>query len=255
MIDTHCHLYLQHFHDDLEEAEARALAEGVQKILLPNVDLASVENLRGLLKSRPELYRGMMGLHPCSVKEDWKEVLPQIESEFRSHHSDYLAVGEIGLDLHWDKSTLNWQMEALGLQFQWAIADDLPVSIHCREAFDPLFELLSDFSGKGLKGALHCFTGTAEQAERCLEFGLHLGIGGVVTYKNGGLDNSLKAVPADRLLLETDAPYLSPVPFRGKRNEPSYLTYIAARTAFIMGMEEEELRDCTTDNARKLFDL
>lgn len=255
MIDTHCHLYLQHFQADREEAEARALAEGVQKILLPNVDLESVENLRGLLKSRPELYRGMMGLHPCSVKEDWKEVLSQIESEFRNHHSDYLAVGEIGLDLHWDKSTLDWQMEALGLQFQWAIADDLPVSIHCREAFDPLFELLSDFSGKGLKGALHCFTGTAEQAERCLEFGLHLGIGGVVTYKNGGLDNSLKAVSADRLLLETDAPYLSPVPFRGKRNEPSYLTYIAARTAFIMGMEEKELQDSTTDNARKLFDL
>jgi TatD DNase family protein len=255
MIDTHSHVFLPQFSNDLVEVERRAQEVGVERVLLPNVDLDTIQSLRNTLTRYTDLYSAMMGLHPCSVDENWEEVLGNIEDEFRKNRKDYIAVGEIGLDLYWDKSTLDWQQQALRIQFQWAIDEDIPVSIHCREAFDPLFDVLEEFRGKGLKGVLHCFTGNKEQAERCLDLGLHLGIGGVVTYKNGGLDKSLPEVPLNKLVLETDAPYLSPVPFRGKRNEPSYLEYIVGRLATIMKIEEEEMKKITTENARKLYSL
>jgi TatD DNase family protein len=255
MIDTHSHVFLQQFRSDRSAVEARAIEEGVELILLPNVDLDTVEILRETLHSRPSLYRAMMGLHPCSVKENWEEVLEKTHQEFVQNRSDYIAIGEIGLDLHWDKSTIDWQKETLAKQFDWAIEEDIPVSIHCREAFEPLFEILDQFQYRGLKGVLHCFTGNRVQAEKCLLHGLHLGIGGVVTYKNGGLDKVLPGLPLEKIVLETDAPYLSPAPHRGKRNEPSYLKYIAMRTAAIMEIEEEQFREITSANARDLYDL
>lgn len=255
MIDTHSHVFLPQFSNDLTDVEERAEKVGVEKVLLPNVDLDSIESLRKTLNRNRDFYSAMMGLHPCSVKEDWQETLAAIEQEFRTNRKDYIAVGEIGLDLYWEKSTLDWQQQVLRIQFEWAIEEDIPVSIHCREAFDPLFDVLEEFRGQTLKGVLHCFTGNREQAEKCLDHGLHLGIGGVVTYKNGGLDKSLPGTPLGKLVLETDAPYLSPVPFRGKRNEPSYLEYIVGRLAAIMQLGEDEMKEITTANAKKLYAL
>lgn len=255
MIDTHSHVFQPQFAADLEQVEKRAKEAGVTQVLLPNVDLDSIDRLRATQKRDPAFYRSMMGLHPCSVDENWQEVLSQIEVEWQQNNADYVAVGEIGLDLYWDRSTLDWQQQALRMQFRWAIDADVPVSIHCREAFDPMFEVLEEFKHLPLKGVLHCFTGNLAQAHRCLEYGLHLGIGGVVTYKNGGLDQVLPEVALEKLVLETDAPYLAPVPYRGKRNEPAYLIHIAQKLAEIKGVSLAAVQEVTTANACQLYQL
>lgn len=255
MIDTHSHVFLPQFAADLQQVEQRAKEAGVTQVLLPNVDLNSIGQLRQTLARDTDFYRGMMGLHPCSVDENWQEVLAQIEAEWQQNRTDYLAVGEIGLDLFWDQSTLEWQQQVLRIQFQWALEAEVPVSIHCRQAFDPLFEVLDEFKHLPLKGVLHCFTGDLEQAQRCLEYGLHLGIGGVVTYKNGGLDQVLPAIALEKLVVETDAPYLAPVPYRGKRNEPAYLIHISQKLAEIKGISLHLVQEVTTANARELYRL
>lgn len=255
MIDTHSHVFLPQFSGDLASVEERAKQEGVSRILLPNVDSGTIEALRKTLQRDRDLYGAMMGLHPCSVKEGWEDELSRIHDELLANRADYLAIGEIGLDLYWEKDTLEMQQSALRTQFNWAIRENLPVSIHCREAFDPLFEVLEEFVGKGLNGVLHCFTGDRKQAERCLTLGLHLGIGGVVTFKNGGLDHALPGLPIAKMVLETDAPYLAPKPYRGKRNEPSYLKFIAARLAEVMGLSPEDVISQTSRNAVKLYGI
>src|SRR5690606_9498646 len=205
----------------------------VHRLILPNVDIASIPLVYDMVNRYPKHCFAMLGLHPCSVKEDFEDVLAKIKVELDQINTDgttlppIYAIGEIGLDLYWDKSTLPWQQEAFRVQTQWAKNLKLPVSIHCREAYDELFELLEEVQDGRLRGVLHCFTGDLDQATKTIDFGLHLGIGGIVTFKNAGLDKVVSQVPLEHLVLETDTPYLAPVPFRGKQNESSYLLYIA----------------------------
>jgi len=253
LIDTHCHLYSRQFDSDREAAIQRARDNGVSRILLPNIDRDSTAAMWETVGLDPAYFLPMMGVHPCHVKEDFEEELAHVEAELKTGR--YIAVGEIGIDLYWEKSTLPQQVEAFETQLRWAKAFGLPVAIHCRDAFDEIFLSLEKEQDGSLTGVLHCFTGNAEQAKRCVELGMHLGIGGVVTYKNGGLPDALADIPMDRLLLETDAPYLAPVPFRGKRNEPSYVAHVAERLAEVKGLALAEVGRVTSQNAKRLFKL
>lgn len=255
LIDTHAHIYLPEFHEDMDAMLHRAKQAGIEQILLPNVDLESVPQLKALVKERPETCIGMMGLHPCSVKEDYREVLSQIEAELRSN-KDYIAVGEIGIDLYWDKTLLQEQKEAFKIQINWAKELNLPIAIHARDSFDEIFEVLDETNDETLRGVLHCFTGNVEQAHRVLNYGgFKLGIGGVATFKNSGLDKTLAELSLDDLIVETDAPYLAPTPNRGKRNEPSYVRLVAQKLAQIYGETEAKIEEVTTLNAKQLFGL
>jgi TatD DNase family protein len=193
----------------------------------------------------------MSGLHPTYVKENWESELQIVAAELQS--GNYVAVGEIGIDLYWDKTWIQEQIIAFRKQIEWSIQYDLPIAIHCREAFDEIFEQLEDYKEKGLRGIFHCFTGTLEQAHQAIDLGLHLGIGGVVTFKNGKIDTFLNQIPLEKIVLETDAPYLAPVPFRGKRNEPAYLALILKRLAEVYGKSEAEVARITTQNANQIF--
>ena len=255
LIDTHAHIYLPEFHEDMDAMLNRAKQAGIEQILLPNVDLESVPQLKALVKERPETCIGMMGLHPCSVKEDYREVLSQIEAELRSN-KDYIAVGEIGIDLYWDKTLLQEQKEAFKIQINWAKELNLPIAIHARDSFDEIFEVLDETNDETLRGVLHCFTGNVEQAHRVLNYGgFKLGIGGVATFKNSGLDKTLAELSLDDLIVETDAPYLAPTPNRGKRNEPSYVRLVAQKLAQIYGESEAKIEEVTTLNEKQLFGL
>jgi TatD DNase family protein len=253
LIDTHCHLYSRQFDSEREAAIQRARDNGVGLILLPNIDRESTQPMWDTVRLDPDFFLPMMGVHPCHVKEDFEEELLHVEAELKTGR--YIAVGEIGIDLYWEKSTLPQQVEAFETQLRWAKAFGLPVAIHCRDAFDDVFLSLEKEQDGSLKGVLHCFTGNSEQAQRCVELGMHLGIGGVVTYKNGGLPDALADIPLDRLVLETDAPYLAPVPFRGKRNEPSYVAYVAEKLAEVKGIPLDEMARITTENAKRLFKI
>jgi TatD DNase family protein len=265
LIDTHCHLYQPAFDGDRAEAVARARAAGVSQVLLPNIDVESIPRMHALLDAEPGYCLGMMGLHPCHVaSEGWEVEWEVIEAELRAGQADgrrtYVAVGEIGLDLYWDKTTLEAQRAAFRRQTATARALDLPIVVHVRDAFAPLFEELDLLDPPGaaepLQGVIHCFTGNLDDAQRLLAHpGLLLGIGGVATYKNGGLDAVLPHVPRERIVLETDAPYLAPVPYRGKRNEPAFVEVVAARVAEIWGVEVAEVARVTTENAQRLFRL
>jgi len=258
LVDTHTHLYQPAFDQDRQEAMNRCVEQGVETLLLPNIDSKSVSRVHDMLNRWPNRCRGMMGLHPCHVKEDWEQELAVIERALNAplSHSPWVAIGEIGLDLHWDSSTLDIQRQALRIQLQWAKQRQLPVVIHVRKAFEELFEVLDAEMDDALIGVIHCFTGGLQEAQHALSYpGWMLGIGGVATYKNGGLDAVLPHVPLDRILLETDSPYLAPVPHRGKRNESSYITLVASRVAEIMGKDVHEVARQTTTNARQLFGL
>ena len=251
-IDTHSHLYSEKFVEDREAMLERADEVNVKQILMPNVDRDSIEGMLALEKENPKVYIPMMGLHPCSVQEEhWKEELALVKQYLDERY--FCAVGEIGVDLYWDKTTRNIQMEAFKLQIEWAKEKNIPIAIHCREAFDEVFEVLEGFGTT--QGVLHCFTGNLAQAERCVALGLHLGIGGVATYKKGGLDAVIPHIPLDKLLLETDAPYLPPVPYRGKRNESSCIPYIANQVADFKAITIEEVMHQTTASAQVLFSL
>ena len=197
----------------------------------------------------------MNGLHPCSVKENWKEELSHVISLMKTHSKDIYAIGEIGIDLYWDKTFLEEQKTAFRLQIALAKEHSLPIVIHCREAFEEIFEVLESEEDKQLFGIFHCFSGNKEQAERAISFGLKLGIGGVVTFKNGKLDTFLNEIPLEHIVLETDSPYLAPVPFRGKRNESSYLCYIVRKLAEIYNLSENEIIKQTTKNAKEIFSI
>ncbi len=253
MIDTHTHIYLNHFTDDREAMLNRAAEVGVDKLFLPNIDKESVEPLKNLADAHNHIYP-MMGLHPSHVKADYEEELAVVWSELDSDYP-YVAVGEIGIDLYWDKTFIKEQQDAFDRQIAKAKAMDLPIVIHCRDAFNETFEVLESHRDDKLKGIFHCFTGNLEQAHQALSLNLKLGIGGVVTFKNGGLDKVVSELKPQDLVLETDAPYLAPVPFRGKRNEPSYVKYVAQKLADIYQMPLEDLDRITTDNALKIFGL
>ena len=257
IIDTHTHLYQPAFDEDREAAMQRCTEVGVETLLLPNIDAASVPRVHEMMDRWPDRCFGMMGLHPCHVKSDsWESELTTIREQIDHSGRRYVAIGEIGFDLHWDKTTLDIQHAAFRKQVEWAKELNLPIVIHVREAFDALFEALDEVNDEALTGVVHCFTGNVEQAERILDYGgFYLGIGGVATYKNGGLDAVLPHVPHDRVVLETDSPYLSPVPHRGKRNESSYTAIVAQRVADLWQLPIERAAAVTTANAERLFSL
>jgi TatD DNase family protein len=253
-IDTHTHMYTDAFQEDRKEAIHRALESGVKKLLLPNIDKASITEIHQLVQDFPKVCFPMMGLHPGSVGKDWEEQLACIKEELFSKRLDYIAVGEIGMDLYWDKTYQKEQELVFRTQIAWAKELNLPIVIHAREAFEEIFEILDDLNGDDLTGIFHCFTGNLEQAQKVLNYGgFKLGIGGVLTYKKAGLDSILKEIPIEHIVLETDAPYLPPVPFRGKRNESSYLTYIGEKLADIYQMEVGDLAEQTSLNAHQIF--
>ena len=251
LIDTHCHLYSESFDQDREEMLARALAAGVEEFYLPAIDSQYTDRMYSLEAQYPDRIHLMMGLHPTSVKENFREELDHVKRQFQER--DFCAVGEIGIDLYWDRSTLQWQVKAFREQIELALSRSLPIVIHCRESFDEIFEVLEDYRGTGLYGIFHCFTGTLEQAEQAISLGFRLGIGGVVTFKNGKIDKFLDQIDLANIVLETDSPYLAPVPYRGKRNESSYLALICTKLAEIYGLSEEEIARQTTANARQVF--
>lgn len=255
LIDTHSHLYLDAFAEDRDEMISRARKAGVSKVLLPAIDSSHHEELLQLAASDAEFFRPMMGVHPCSVQpESWPQ---EKEKALRLlDKGSFCAVGEIGIDLHWDKSTLDLQKEAFRTQINWAKERDLPIVIHCREAFDEIFEVIESENDEKLRGVFHCFTGNADQAQRILGFGgFLLGLGGVLTFKNSGLDKVITDIDLQHLVLETDAPYLAPTPHRGKRNESAYIALVWQKLAMIKGCSEEVVARETTHNAQKMFQL
>jgi TatD DNase family protein len=250
-IDTHTHIYDHQFSLDRNEAMQRALDAGVGMMLLPNVDASTIAPMLELHEQYPDCTRVMMGLQPEEVKEDYKEVLSMMEKELE--RGIYIGVGEVGLDFYWDVTFERQQLDALETQLDWAKQLGLPLSIHCRNAFEKMVKILEKKQDGGLHGIMHCFTGTEEEAKAYLELGFHLGLGGVTTYKNCGVKDYLPNLPLDRIVLETDAPYLAPVPCRGKRNEPSFLVYTAKCIAEILQMPLEDFAAATTSNVKDLF--
>lgn len=252
LIDTHAHLYHKQFDPDREDMLARALEAGVTKLFLPNVDHESIAAMDALAAAHPDRCFAMMGLHPCSVGENNSEAMEEVERLLRTGR--YCAVGEIGIDLYWDKTFLAQQQEVFRMQIRWAKELELPIAIHCRESYNEVIAILEEENDASLRGVLHCFTGNPEQARRVIALGgFYLGIGGVVTYPKGGLFETMREVGAEHCVLETDAPYLAPVPYRGKRNESAYLPRIAARLAEATGHAVEEIEAITTRNAELLF--
>lgn len=249
--DTHTHLYSESFDEDQAEMIQRAIDAGVTRFFIPAIDSAYTERMYALEKAHPDTVYLMMGLHPTHVKENYKEELAHIEAQFATR--DFYAVGEIGIDLYWDKSTLAIQQDAFTRQIQLAKKYKKPIVIHCREAFDEVFEILESEKGDDLFGIFHCFTGTKEQAEKAISYNMKLGIGGVATFKNGKIDQFLAEIPLEHIVLETDAPYLSPVPYRGKRNESSYLVLVAEKLATIYQKPLDEIAAITSKNADNIF--
>jgi len=248
LVDTHTHIYVDDFNDDREEVIERALKAGVDKFLLPNIDLESIAALNNLIFTHPDICFPMMGLHPTSVKADYKSDLSKIYSVLDS--GKFVAVGEIGIDLYWDKTFKNEQIEAFETQLQWSIDKDLPVSVHSREAFPEVFASIRKVGKSRLRGVFHSFGGSREELEEALTFeNFMLGINGTVTYKNAKFREYLSVAPIERIILETDAPYLPPVPHRGERNEPSYLPLIAAKLAEIYSLPIETVIERTSANS------
>ncbi len=251
MIDTHCHLYLEDFDADINEVIARADALHVTKFFLPAINSEYHQRMISLEKSYPGKFSAMMGLHPCYVKENFEEELEVVKQWLEKRN--FSAIGEIGLDFYWDKTYIDDQYEAFRRQIGWALKYDLPIVIHSRNATRECIEVLKEFSEKKVKGIFHCFGGSLQEAEDIINLGMYLGIGGVVTYKNSGLDKVLAGVGLSNLVLETDAPYLSPVPHRGKRNESSFLPLVAEKLASIYSTSADEIDRVTTLNATNIF--
>ncbi len=252
LIDTHSHIYLPQFDADRQAMLHRALEADVQKIFLPNINIESIAPLHALCDAYPTLCYPMLGLHPCDVKENFIEILQQMSSLFDKRR--YIAVGEIGIDLYWDKTSLDIQVEAFKQQVIWAKERHLPIVIHARDSFNEIFEVMDSLNDDRLFGVFHCFTGNMEQAKKIINYGgFMMGIGGVITYPKSGLEAVVKEIPMEYLILETDAPYLTPVPHRGKRNESAYVKIIAEKMAACKGLSLEEVSAATTNNAHKVF--
>ncbi|HZW77776.1 MAG TPA: TatD family hydrolase [Flavobacteriaceae bacterium] len=254
IIDTHTHLYSQAFSEDRDLMMERAFAAGIEKFVVPAIDSSYASDMYDLEKKYPENVYLMMGLHPTSVKqESFIEELDFVEKQFEQ--KNFCAVGEIGIDLYWDKSTLSIQQEAFRRQIRLAKRNNLPIVIHCRDAFDEVFEVLEKEKDDKLFGIFHCFTGNLEEAQRAISLKMKLGIGGVVTFKNGKIDTFLREISINHIVMETDSPYLAPAPFRGKRNESSYITFVQKKLAEIYKISEEEVAQITTKNAREIFNI
>lgn len=253
LTDTHTHFYYNIHSEKIVEQIQRCLDHNIERLFLPNVDSESIVAVMDTVAAYPQYCFPMLGLHPCSVKENYKDELATIEKAIAKHK--IYAIGEIGIDLYWDKSTLTWQQDAFRTQVAWAKELGLPIDIHCREAFDETFALLDELQDDKLFGIFHCFTGNLEQAHRAIDLGFKLGIGGVVTFKKAGLDAVVKEIPLKHLVLETDAPYLAPVPYRGKENESSYLHYVAEKVADLHQTSIEEVARITTLNSKSIFGI
>jgi TatD DNase family protein len=251
LIDTHCHLYSGEFEKDIETVMGNAVETGVEKFYLPSIDSASMKSMFNLEEKYPGHCIAMMGLHPCYVKENYQDELALVQHWLTKRK--FAAVGEIGLDFYWDKTFATEQYEAFRTQMEWAIENNLPIAIHTRNAMQETINIVREYVPKGIRGIFHCFSGSYESAREIINAGFYLGIGGVLTYKNAGLAEVLSKIDLQHLVLETDAPYLTPVPFRGKRNESSYLKYIVAKLAVVKNCSEEEVAAITTENAEKIF--
>ncbi len=251
--DTHTHLYSEAFDEDRDAMMQRALDLGVSRFFVPAIDSTYTESMYKLESNYPENVHLMMGLHPTHVKENYKEELAHVEEELSKR--SFVAIGEIGIDLYWDKSTLPIQQEAFRHQIRLAKKHKLPIVIHCRESFDEIFEILEEEKGEDLFGIFHCFTGTIEQAHKAISYNMKLGIGGVVTFKNGKIDKFLDQIDLKHLVLETDSPYLAPVPYRGKRNESSYVINVLEKLSYIYGVSTKEIAEITTANSEAVFNI
>ena len=253
IIDTHTHLYLNQFKKDIDDVIASAKEIGVKKFIFPAIDSSHFDSMHSLKNKYPNEIYLMSGLHPTDVKENYKDELDFVVNTLKTNN--YVAIGEIGIDLYWDKTFLKQQQEAFIFQIRLAIKHDLPIVIHCRQAFDQIFEILDKENCDKLRGIFHCFSGTFEEAQRAIDLGFVLGIGGVVTFKNGRIDKFLHKIDLKNIVLETDSPYLAPVPFRGKRNESSYIIYVLEKLSEIYGISKEKIAEITSKNAEKVFRL
>lgn len=251
MIDTHVHLYDEKFDDERDIMIQRAIDAGVNLMYMPNCDSSTIEPMLNIESKYPENCIAMMGIHPCYIKENYKDELTIIEKKLNSR--SFAAIGEIGLDYYWDKSFVNQQKEAFRTQIEWSIQYNRPIVIHTREATQDTIEIVKEYTSKGVRGVFHCFSGSLETAKLITKLGFFLGIGGVVTYPKAGLQEVIAEVDMKHLVLETDAPYLTPVPHRGKRNESSYLQFIANKIASVKNLDVEEVVAISTENARILF--
>ena len=253
IIDTHCHLYLDEFKKDIDDVIKRAAAEKVNKFYLPAIDSSEIENMFLLETKFPGKCIAMMGLHPCYVKENYLQEM-DIVKDWLSKRK-FAAVGEIGLDFYWDKAFEKQQYEAFRMQIELALQYNLPIVIHTRDAMQESIEVVKAYKTRGIRGIFHCFGGTVENAKEIIDAGFYLGIGGILTYKKSGLAEVLEQIDLKYMVLETDSPYLTPVPFRGKRNESSYLKYIVEKLALVKNVSTETVAAVTTANAEKIFGL
>ena len=253
LTDTHTHLYSEAFDEDQEAMIGRAVELGIERFFVPAIDSTYANRMYELEKKFPDKVFLMMGLHPTHVKENFEEELAFVEKQFSNR--SFFAVGEIGIDLYWDKSFLLQQQEAFIKQIKLAKQYGLPIVIHCRESFDEIFEILEQEKGDDLYGVFHCFTGTREHAQKAIGYNMKLGIGGVVTFKNGKIDQFLHEIDLEHIVLETDAPYLAPVPYRGKRNESSYLIEVVEKLSFLYGVSHQEIARITTANSKQVFGI
>jgi len=251
--DTHTHLYSEQFNDDRKAMMQRAKEAGVSRFFIPAIDSSYTESMFSLEKENPDTVFLMMGLHPTSVKENYLEELIHVKNWIDKRN--FYAIGEIGIDLYWDKSFLTQQQEAFKTQIKWAKEKKLPIVIHCRNAFDEIFEILEAEKANDLRGIFHCFTGTLEQAKQAISYNMKLGIGGVTTFKNGKIDAFLHEIDLKHIVLETDSPYLAPVPFRGKRNESSYIINVLDKLVDIYGISFNEIAEITTQNSKDVFGI
>ncbi|SFI83839.1 TatD family hydrolase [Olleya namhaensis] len=251
--DTHTHLYSEAFDEDRKAMMERALDAGVSRLFVPAIDSTYTDSMLQLEKDYPKQVFLMMGLHPTHVKENYKDELAHVTEMLNTHK--FYAVGEIGIDLYWDKSTLEIQQDAFRQQIQLAKQHNLPIVIHCRDAFDEVFQVLEEEKGDDLYGIFHCFTGSLEQAHQAISYNMKLGIGGVATFKNGKIDQFLNQIDLKHIVLETDSPYLAPKPYRGKRNESSYIVKVVEKLAEIYQVSEQQIADSTTDNSKIVFGI
>lgn len=250
-IDTHAHIYLPDFDADRPEVLRQCVELGVSKIYMPNIDHTSIDAMLEVESHFPNQCMAMIGLHPCSVKKDFEKELYRVEDWLTKRK--FTAIGEMGTDLYWDKTFWSQQQEAFRIQAEWARQYELPLVIHCRESMDETIALLDSLADKKLTGVFHCFTGTLEQARKIINLGFYLGLGGVATFKNGGLDKIIPDLDLDKIVLETDSPYLAPAPHRGKRNTPEYIPLIATKIAELRKMAVDEVKALTSSNAQRLF--
>lgn len=255
LIDSHIHLYAEQFKADIDVLIKQAIERDIQAFVLPNIDSTSIDAMLSLTKTYSENCFACMGLHPCSVKENYTEELEWVQKYLFDKENTFYAVGELGIDMYWDKSTLEIQKKALVQQMEWASELNLPIIIHSRDATDIVIEIINEHKSLKNFGVFHCFSDTEKEAKQIIDLGFKLGIGGVLTFKNGGIDKALENVGLEHIIIETDGPYLAPVPYRGKRNEPAYVELVAKKLAELKQLSLQEVADITTANSIELFKL